>query len=109
LRTVDGKVLASSATATSNERVSSNVQPNTRYILRVLGWANGPADYRIVSKQLLPEGSPNENAGKFSPGASTSGSTTATSDALKPTAIVTRMVRFTVNPLTKTVSVRFLN
>jgi Zn-dependent metalloprotease len=109
LRTVDGKVLASSATATSNERVSSKVQPNTRYILRVLGWANGPADFRIVSKQLLPEGSPNENAGTFTPGASTSSTTTATSGALKSTAVVTRLVRFTVNPLTKTVSVKFLN
>jgi hypothetical protein len=57
---------------------------------------------------LLPEGSPNENAGKVTPGASTSG-TTATGAAIKPTAVVTRLARFTVNPLTKTVSVKFLN
>jgi hypothetical protein len=58
LRTTDGQVLNSSTTSTANERVFGKVQPNTRYILRVLGWANGPAQFRIVSDQLLPQGSP---------------------------------------------------
>ncbi|HEX8129670.1 MAG TPA: M4 family metallopeptidase [Pyrinomonadaceae bacterium] len=106
--TTDGKSLGTSAGATATERVETRVAPNTRYILRVKGFANGPAEFRIVSKQLLPEGSPNENAGKFTPGAATGGST-ATSGTLKPTAIVTRLARFTVNPLTKSVSVKFLN
>jgi Zn-dependent metalloprotease len=107
--TTDGKSLGTSAGATAAERVQTRVEPNTRYILRVKGFANGPAEFKIVSKQLLPEGSPNENAGKFSPGAATGGATTALSGALKPTAIITRLARFTVNPLTRTVSVKFLN
>jgi hypothetical protein len=106
--TTDGKSLGTSAGATATERVQTRVEPNTRYILRVKGFANGPAEFRVVSKQLLPEGSPNENAGKFTPGATASG-TTAASGALKPTALVTRLARFTVNPLTKSVSVKFLN
>jgi hypothetical protein len=107
--TTDGKSLGTSAGATATERVQTRVEPNTRYILRVKGFANGPAEFKIVSKQLLPEGSPNENAGKFTPGASTTSGTTATGGALKPTAVVTRLVRFVVNPLTRTVSVKFLN
>ena len=45
LRTQDGTVLSSSAGATATERVSSAVQPNTTYVLRVNGFAHGPADY----------------------------------------------------------------
>jgi hypothetical protein len=107
--TTDGQSLGTSAGATAAERVQTRVQPNTRYILRVKGFANGPAEFKIVSKQLLPQGSPNENAGTFSPGASaaTGG---ATGGAVKPSlTTVTRRARFTVNPLTKTVSVKFLN
>jgi Zn-dependent metalloprotease len=107
--TTDGKSLGTSAGATATERVQTRVDPNTRYILRVKGFANGPAEFKIVSKQLLPEGSPNENAGKFTPGTSTSGTTATTGGLLKPTAVVTRLVRYTVNPLTKSVSVKFLN
>jgi hypothetical protein len=106
--TTDGKSLGTSAGVTATEHVQTRVEPNTRYIMRVKGYANGPAEFKIVSKQFLPQGSPNENAGTFTPG-STSGTTTATSGALKPTAIVTRLVRFYVNPLTRTVSVKFLN
>ncbi|MDQ1610466.1 MAG: hypothetical protein QOG00_397, partial [Pyrinomonadaceae bacterium] len=105
--TADGQSLGTSGGTTAAERVQTRVQPNTRYILRVKGFANGPAEFKIVSKQLLPQGSPNENAGTFSPNASTTGGTT--SGTIKPTAIITRLARFTVNPLTKTVSVRFLN
>jgi len=96
LRTVDGQILARSAGATANEHVSSTVQPNTKYILRVLGFANGPTTFNIVSDQLLPNGSPNANAGTS--GGSTTGGTTT----------VTNLVRFTVNPLTKTVTAKLL-
>lgn len=101
LRTVDGQVLASSASATANERVSSAVKPNTKYILRVLGWASGPTAYTIVSNQLLPQGSPNENAGTTSPGGSSS-------SAAAPTSVI-KSIRFTVNPLTKSVTAKILN
>jgi hypothetical protein len=108
LRTVDGQLLSRGATATASERVSSAVQPNTRYILRVVGWANGPADYRIVSDQLLPQGSANENAGQVTPGgtSSTTGDTTGLTNTL--TGTVSRVVRFTVNPLTRSVTFKLL-
>src|SRR5688500_19096881 len=90
LRTVDGTVLSSSAGATASEFVSASVQPDTTYILRVLGFANGPSQFTIVCDQLLPENSPNQNAGtRTSGGNSTGGSTT------NP---LLRLVRFTVNP-----------
>ncbi len=99
LRTQDGQVLASSAGATAAEQVSSAVQPNTTYILRVNGFAHGPAEYSIAVKQFLPSGSPNANdgtAGTVSPTGGTTG-------------IVSKMVRFTVNPLTNKVTFQILN
>jgi hypothetical protein len=106
LRTTDGQVLNSSTTSTANERVFGKVQPNTRYILRVLGWANAPTQFRIVSDQLLPQGSPNANAenrtigGNSTFGGSSGGTGTTTG--------LTKLVRFTVNPLTKQVTARLL-
>ncbi len=94
LRAADGSLISRSAGGSASERVQAQVQPNTRYILRVLGWANGPADYTIVSNQLLPNGSPNANAGTVTYGSSGSGS---------PLGGLLRIVRFTVNPLTRTV------
>ena len=97
----NGQVLATSAGATAAERVSSAVQPNTTYILRVKGFANGPSTFNIVSKQMLPNGSPNQNAGtQSSGGSSTTGGTTPNP--------VLRVLRFTVNPILRTVTVRIL-
>ena len=75
LRTTDGQVLSSSADFTANEQVSSAVQPNTTYILRVKGFAHGPADYSIAVKQFLPSGSPNANDGSAGSGSPTGGAT----------------------------------
>jgi Zn-dependent metalloprotease len=100
LRTMDGKVLMRSAGATATEFVSSAVQPNTTYVFRVLGFANGPSPFQIVSNQLLPQGSPNQNGGTRTVGGSSTLSAT--------TNVLTRLVRFTVNPLTRTVTVRIL-
>jgi hypothetical protein len=100
LRTMDGQVLMRSAGSTATEFVSSAVQPNTTYVFRVLGFANGPSSFEIVSNQLLPQGSPNENGGTRTVGGSSTVSAT--------TDVLTRLVRFTVNPLTRTVSVRIL-
>jgi hypothetical protein len=99
-----GQVLAQSTTETANEHLTLPVQPNTRYYIRVLGWANGPADYKIVSDQLLPQGSPNENAGTTTMG----GSTAFGSGMTKTTAALPRLIRFTVNPLTKQVTAKIL-
>jgi hypothetical protein len=97
---MDGQVLMRSAGSTANEFVSSTVQPNTTYVFRVLGFANGPSPFQIVSNQLLPQGSPNENGGTRTVGGSSTVSAT--------TSVLTRLVRFTVNPLTRTVSIRIL-
>jgi len=100
LRTMDGQVLMRSAGATPTEFVSAAVQPNTTYVFRVLGFANGPSTYQIVSNQLVPQGSPNANGGTRTVGGSSTISAT--------TSVLTRLVRFTVNPLTRTVSFRML-
>lgn len=102
LRTTDGQVLADSATATANEFVSSTVQPNTTYILRVKGFANGPTTFNITATQLLPNGSPNANGGtRTGSGSGTGGGSTLP--------VLQGLFRFTVNPLTRQVSVSILN
>jgi Zn-dependent metalloprotease len=100
-----GQVLAQSTTETASEHFTVAVQPNTRYFIRVLGWANGPADYKIISDQLLPNGSPHENAGTRSIGGTDAYSG---GESGGTTAVLTRLVRFTVNPLTKTVTAKLL-
>ncbi len=96
----NGQVIATSAGATAAEHVSASVTPNTTYFLRVKGFANGPSTYSIVSKQLLPNNSPNANAGtQTANGGTTSGGSI--------TGIV-RAVRFTVNPLTRSVTFQLL-
>jgi Zn-dependent metalloprotease len=102
LRTTDGQILSDSAGATANEHVSSSVHPNTNYILRVKGFANGPATFNIVSDQLLPNGSPNGNAGTV-----TSGGAPNTGGG-GITGLLSRLVRFTVNPLTRKVTAQLL-
>jgi Zn-dependent metalloprotease len=101
LRTTGGQILSDSAGATAAEHVSSAVQPNTTYILRVKGFANGPATFSIVSDQLLPNGSPNGNAGTRTSGGASSGTGGTTG-------LVSRLVRFTVNPLTRKVTAQLL-
>ncbi len=96
----NGKLIASSATATASEHVSSSVTPNTKYILRVKGFANGAADFTVVSKQLLPNGSPNANAG------TQTGASGAASGASTLTGV--KVVRFTINPLTKSITAKIL-
>lgn len=101
LRTMDGMVISDSAGATAAEKVSASVQPNTTYILRVKGFANGPATFNIVSDQYLPNGSPNGNSG-------TSAGTGGTGNNGPLGNLLTRLVRFTVNPLTKKVTLQLL-
>lgn len=100
LLTADGQLITRSAGASANEFVSAAVTPNTTYRLRVLGWANGPSTYNIVATQLLPQGSPNENAGTRT-GEGTILSTSGTS-------ALTGVFRFTVNPITRKVTVSLL-
>jgi hypothetical protein len=99
LRTASGQIIMRSAGATATEFVSSSVQPNTTYILRVLGYLNGPAAFNIATTQLLPEGSPNANGGTRTVGGSGSGGTLSAT-----TNLVSGLFRFTVNPLTKKIT-----
>ncbi|MFN6962180.1 MAG: M36 family metallopeptidase [Pyrinomonadaceae bacterium] len=101
LRTTSGQVLQRSADFTANEFVSAAVQPNTTYILRVLGFANGPAAFNIATTQLLPNGSPNENGGTRTTGGSPLGVSAITTQ-------VSGLYRFTVNPITRSVTVSLL-
>ena len=94
LRTQDGQILDDSAGATAAEHVAGAVQPNTTYVLRVKGFANGPSTFNIVSDQLLPNNSPNANAG-------TAGGSGSGGGLTNP---VSALVRFTVNPLTRNVT-----
>ena len=96
LRTTDGQIITRSAGSTANEFVASGVQPNTTYVLRVLGWANGPSTYTVQTTQLLPENSPNANAGTR-----TSGGSILASATTNP---VNGLFRFTVNPLTQRIT-----
>ncbi len=101
LRTADGQIIAESAGATASEFVSSSVQPNTNYILRVKGFANGPSTFQIVVSQLLPNGSPNGNGGTTTGGSS--------GPVNLPVNVVETLIRFTVNPITKRVTFAPLN
>jgi hypothetical protein len=101
--TLDGKSLGTSAGATAAEFISTAVQPNTRYLMRVKGFANGPSTFQIVTNQLLPNNSPNTNAGTRTSG----GSSTAVG-SIPSVTTVTRLVRFTVNPLTRSVTAKLL-
>ena len=101
LRTVDGQVLSQSAGATANEFVSSSVTPNTTYMLRVKGFANGPTTFNIATLQLLPNGSSNANAGTRT-GSGSGGGGGSTLPVLQG------LFKFTVNPITRQVSVSIL-
>jgi hypothetical protein len=102
LRSADGQTLiARSAGANANERITAQVQPSTGYILRVIGWANGPANFTIVSDQLLPEGSPNGNAGTVTPGATPDSNT-------PPSGAIPLRLSFPANPLTRLITIRLL-
>jgi hypothetical protein len=92
LRSASGQVLVSSGNLGPDERVEYSVTGNTRYIYRVVGFANGPTLFRIVSDQEVTD--PNDAGGN--------GATT-------PTGSVVNLVRFTVSPLTRTVTARIIH
>jgi Fungalysin metallopeptidase (M36)/Fungalysin/Thermolysin Propeptide Motif len=89
-----GRVIASSGNFGPDEEVQWAVTGGKTYTYRVVGFANGPTPFKIVSRQLVTD--PAEA------GAGPSGGATS-SPAL------TQLVRFTANPLTKTVSVQLLD
>ncbi|HYO63837.1 MAG TPA: M36 family metallopeptidase [Pyrinomonadaceae bacterium] len=92
-----GRVLGSGATASANETLTAPIQPNARYTYRVIGWAGAAQDFQIVSTQSLRVPRATGGAGGSSAGTSLLGS-----------AVSTRLVRFTVNPLTGGVTAQLL-
>ena len=103
MRNEAGELVASSTTEFANEHFTIGVQPGARYFIRVLGWRNGPAQYTLTNDQLLPAGSPNENAGRTTIGGSGAGASGGGSGGA-----LTRLVRFNVNPLLRTVTFTIL-
>lgn len=98
LRDDQGRVLASSGNLGPNEQVGGGITPGKTYVYRVVGFANGPTQFVITSTQFI-----NGPAG--------SGSSSSSSSFLPSTSGITvvKMVRFTVNPLTGSVSAQLLN
>lgn len=88
LRDAAGRVLSTSGTSSAEERVSASIQPNTQYVYRVIGWAGAAQDFQIVSTQT-----------QRVPRTEGSGGTTG-GGGNNP---LSGLLRFTVNPLTKTV------
>ncbi|MBA2733216.1 MAG: hypothetical protein H0U54_10045 [Acidobacteria bacterium] len=98
-------MLDDSGNSDASEHVAARVKGNTKYILRVKGFANGPSEFRIVSDQYVPEGSPNANV----PGTVTHGAEAGSgSGGTTPTGIIKMAMRFTVNPLTRTVTAKII-
>jgi hypothetical protein len=110
LLTADGKTRLDRSADTENfahERIRYFVQPNTNYIIRIIGFVNVASDYKVVVKQYLPQGSANANSDDVT--VNNDGSeTSATSGAVPITGLVRKYIRFTVNPLTRSVSAKFL-
>jgi hypothetical protein len=89
-------VLSSSGNLGPHEFVSGAMTPGKTYRYRVTGFANGPTQVNIISKQYFP-------AGMAPSGASSSGSSAL------PTVngvISLKTLSLTFNPLTKTVSLK---
>ncbi|HEV7905566.1 MAG TPA: M36 family metallopeptidase, partial [Pyrinomonadaceae bacterium] len=104
LRDATGRVLSSSGTSEATEIVTADILPNTSYIFRVIGWAGAAQDFEIASAQTLRV--PQTSAGGTTGGGTGGGGSTLTGGL--STATATRLVRFTVNPLTKSITMQIL-
>jgi len=96
-----GRVLNSSLSGSANERVAAPIQPNRNYVFRVIGSAGVAQDFNIQSTQHLvvhqtsTTGTGGGGGGGIIPP--------------PPGGTVISLVRFTVNPLTRTVTVQLLH
>ncbi len=88
-----GTVLSSSGNLGPQEFVSGAITPGKTYRYRAVGFVNGPTQVNITSKQYLT-------------GAASSGSGGSSSLPSAGGFTLLRVLQFTVNPLTKTVSVK---
>jgi hypothetical protein len=101
LRDAAGRVLATSGTSSATEVVSADILPNANYIFRVIGWAGAAQDFEIASTQTLriPQSASGTTTTAGAGGSTTGGGLLTTA---------ARLVRFTVNPLTKSVTMQVL-
>ena len=95
LRDSAGHVLSSSGNLGPKEFVSGAITPGQTYIYRVVGFVNGPTQVNITSKQYFPVG--------MGPAGSGSGGSSSQLPTIQGTSLL-QPLQFTVNPLTKTVS-----
>jgi hypothetical protein len=96
LRDDQGNVLATSGNLGPKEEVGGGIIPGRTYVYRVVGFVTAPSQFVITSSQFIDgDGGSGGGSSAFLP--ATQGVT------------VTRLVRFTVNPLTKSVTARVLN
>jgi hypothetical protein len=98
LRDDQGNVLDSDTSLGPDGQVGAGLTPGRTYIYRVLGSTNGPTQFTITSSQFI------NGAG----GSGGSGSGSAFLPATQGVTVV-KLVRFTVNPLTGSVTARLLN
>jgi hypothetical protein len=94
-------VLSSSGNFGPKEFVSAAITPGRTYTYRVVGFANGPTQFTISSKQYFP-------AGQGPSGGSSSSSGSSFLPSVSGFKVV-KLIRFTVNPLTGTVTAQLLN
>jgi hypothetical protein len=99
LRDDQGHVLATSGNLGPNESVGGGIVPGRTYVYRVIGFATGPTQFTITSSQFIDDAS--------APGAGGGGNSAFLPATQGVSA--TRLVRFTVNPLTRSVTARLLN
>jgi len=87
--------LSSSGNLGPREFVSGAMTPGRTYIYRVTGYISGPTQFNITSKQYFPAGmAPSGSSGNASP-----------LPAIPGVSAVS-VVRFMVNPLTRTVTLQ---
>lgn len=98
----DGNIVAAAETASATEQVAAGIVPSRQYRYRVTGYSGTAQDFRIESKQLLaiPKSSGGTSGGSSAVSSLTGGSTGGT----QTLGTVKMLLRFTVNPLTRTVS-----
>lgn len=100
LRDDQGRVLATSGNLGPQESLGGSIVSGRTYFYRVVGYANGPAQFTITSEQFLL----NADGSGQSGASSTSGFGTPLKGVTAPAV----RVRFTVNPLTKLVTTQLV-
>ena len=95
-----GRVLQTSGNLGPNESVGGSITPGRTYTYRVVAYATGPTQFTIRSEQFTNTTSSGPNSG----GTSGSGFLPVVQGVSAPA----RVVRFTVNPLTKAVSMKIV-